>query len=448
MDENRQSGKTPEKGESQVLRNLSFGVLLLAGALSIYQKSDVKPAEELQQNLRDTQADFSFHLMKSQAILPGAGSALSKEEAVKASVDAINQLCESPGIDSSRSEIQCAVLLEHLGAEYDRYVVRPGQFKEEFLQLYQRKEALPSDAALFSTAVGDLVRLKQYEITGNTEDYQELKAKVEESASITINVLILLTLASLAVLGMGFAFVVATVLKKPVQQYGVALMGVPPSHFRVFLECTILTFFGITALIPLAAGFVPSSLRMPFMVGAYVALLCGVLYYAYKQSSGETLHRVLGDWAYRPFHQLVIGILGWCAIVPVGIMAVIAVMESGQGLADPVDQAHPIVYMIQDHFLESFLLAVIVAPILEEVVFRGFLYGYLRTHFSVFAAAPITGFIFAILHPQGAVAIPHLFFLGTGLCLLREYNRSLLPAMVTHMITNLLVMVVSYQIFH
>lgn len=435
-----------EKKESSLLRNVSFAVLLLAGFLATWQNSRKETPEEMEDSLRRTQLDFSFSLLSRQVIIPQLEEGEAGEQARQSALDGVNQVCQSSMVRSSRYEIQCAVLLEYLGEEYDAYPGVGGSYKEEFQQLYERGEPLESDAALFETSVADLVRLKQYSVLGKEEAEAELKEEMEKSATELVGILGLVSLSLLLVLGLGFAFVVGAALKKPVQQFGVALLSIPPSHFRVFLEATILTFFGISALIPLPAGYVPAGLKMYYMVAAYFLLLAGVIYYVHRQTGGDTLYKILGDWSYRPVHQAGIGVLGWCAIVPAGIMAVLTTMITLGADTDPVEQAHPIAYVIQDHFLESFLLAVIIAPVLEEVVFRGFLYGYLRGRLSVLLAAPLTGFVFAILHPQGWVALPHLFLLGTGLCLLREYNRSLIPAIVAHTITNAIVLIVSYQI--
>jgi membrane protease YdiL (CAAX protease family) len=60
------------------------------------------------------------------------------------------------------------------------------------------------------------------------------------------------------------------------------------------------------------------------------------------------------------------------------------------------------------------LLVVGVAPVIEEFVFRGFLYGTLRTRFSFLPAAALDGVIFGGIHATtGASAIPPLIVLGS-----------------------------------
>ncbi len=384
-------------------------------------------------------------LQVSYAVLPELASDYGQDptEARNSAVESIQQVCDSSMAASASDQVQCAVLLAYLQADFEKYTTRTGPLQDEFETLYINGKPLQAEAGLFKTPVGDLVRLKQYRLLGKEERASELHQKLKEQASRSYGLQVFFVITFLAVLVIGFSFAVAAIRKKPVQQFGIALLSVPAGHFRVFLEATILTFFGIAALLPLLGGLIPESMRMYGIVGLHFLLLVGVLVYVARQSSVETLQKVFGDWHYRPGHQLLIGFLGWCAIVPVGLMSAMVLIQ--QAASDPVEQAHPIAFVLQDHFLAAFILAVVLAPLMEEIVFRGFLYGYLRSRFSILAAAPLTGLVFAILHPQGVAAMPYLFMLGTGLCLLREYNRSLVPAIFAHMVTNGLVMVISYS---
>ncbi|MBI39258.1 MAG: hypothetical protein CMF59_06640 [Leptospiraceae bacterium] len=437
-----------KQSESPLLRNLSFAVLFLAGVVSLWQRAEHRPPEEAVERFRSQQMEFFLKLQVSYALLPEIAAEFGQEteEAKKSALQSIKQICDSEAAANARDQVQCAVLMAHLNEDFEKYTVRTSALQDEFQTLYVENQPLDSEAELFQTGVGDLVRLKQYELQGKDERAQELRERLKEYAREAYGLQILFGLGMLGVLTLGLIFVIAAVRKKPVQQYGIALLSLHPGDFRALLEGTILAFFGITALLPVLSGLVPADFRIYGVVGGHFLLLLGILYYVMRQSSPDTLQKVIGDWHYRPAHQLFIGFLGWCAIVPVGIISAVAMIERTAG--DPMEQAHPIAFILQDHFVLAFILAVVLAPLMEEIVFRGFLYGYLRRYFSILAAAPITGFVFAILHPQGVAALPYLFMLGTGLCLLREYNRSLIPAVFAHMVTNGLVMIASYSMLH
>jgi membrane protease YdiL (CAAX protease family) len=89
------------------------------------------------------------------------------------------------------------------------------------------------------------------------------------------------------------------------------------------------------------------------------------------------------------------------------------------------------------HYLAFAILAVsVVAPIVEETFFRGFVYGWMRRHLNVPTAAVLSGCFFALVHFQPVIFIP-LAVLGVGLALLYEYSGSLLPGMIVHALFNL-----------
>ena len=83
----------------------------------------------------------------------------------------------------------------------------------------------------------------------------------------------------------------------------------------------------------------------------------------------------------------------------------------------------------------SFISLVIVAPVVEEVIFRGFLFPSFSRRFGIMAAAVITSLLFGIVHMQINVAIV-TFVMGLLLCWLYYKTRSLWPAILFHSIKN------------
>jgi membrane protease YdiL (CAAX protease family) len=83
------------------------------------------------------------------------------------------------------------------------------------------------------------------------------------------------------------------------------------------------------------------------------------------------------------------------------------------------------------------LLIVVAAPISEEVCFRGFLFGGLRSRLPRLAAALISALIFGGLHATtGISAVPPLIFFGFVLALLYERTGSIVPGILLHMLNN------------
>jgi uncharacterized protein len=96
----------------------------------------------------------------------------------------------------------------------------------------------------------------------------------------------------------------------------------------------------------------------------------------------------------------------------------------------------------------------LVAPIAEELIFRGFIFGALRRirlpiggeHAGTWLAAVITGVLFGAAHVGGTATAGQLIqlgFLGFVLCLLRWRTGSLYPGMALHSLNNALAIGVS-----
>lgn len=79
--------------------------------------------------------------------------------------------------------------------------------------------------------------------------------------------------------------------------------------------------------------------------------------------------------------------------------------------------------------------AVIVAPLVEETVFRGFIYGVLKRYTDGWFAALCSSLLFAIVHMHLGSLVP-LFVLALGLCAAYERTGSLLVPMWMHALFN------------
>lgn len=82
-------------------------------------------------------------------------------------------------------------------------------------------------------------------------------------------------------------------------------------------------------------------------------------------------------------------------------------------------------------FIQSFMVLVVLTPVLEEFFFRGLLFRGLRKNLSFVVAAGATSVLFALAHGQWNVALD-TFVLGIFLAKLVEETGSLLPALVLH----------------
>jgi membrane protease YdiL (CAAX protease family) len=82
-------------------------------------------------------------------------------------------------------------------------------------------------------------------------------------------------------------------------------------------------------------------------------------------------------------------------------------------------------------------IAILAAPLTEELVFRGCLYGVVRQRLGRFAAIVGTSAVFALIHAHAAT-IPALFILAVALALLYEATGSLWAPILAHAAFNAL----------
>jgi membrane protease YdiL (CAAX protease family) len=85
---------------------------------------------------------------------------------------------------------------------------------------------------------------------------------------------------------------------------------------------------------------------------------------------------------------------------------------------------------------------VVVAPVTEELIFRGYLFPVLRRFTGVSFAAVMSGLIFAVAHGELG-ALPILFFLGVLLALVYQRSGSIWAPIGVHALFNLMTVLAS-----
>lgn len=85
--------------------------------------------------------------------------------------------------------------------------------------------------------------------------------------------------------------------------------------------------------------------------------------------------------------------------------------------------------------LLAILALVIIAPVAEELVMRGWLYGKLRSRLKAPITILLVSILFALLHGQWNVAVD-VFALSVVLCSLREITGTVWSGMLLHILKN------------
>jgi membrane protease YdiL (CAAX protease family) len=235
----------------------------------------------------------------------------------------------------------------------------------------------------------------------------------------------------------------------------------PTPHDGVYAE-TFAVWFFLFGLLSVGASFLPAGNSRMLVSGAasFLSLLAlawpvlrGVPWAQVRRDIGWTggknplLEALLGVGTYA----MSLPLLGVGVLIMVMLMTVHGLVVGGpnahDSLAPTGEPQHPIVEVFAKRdwwqFLQVLFVASVAAPIIEETMFRGVLYRQLRdatgrfgVALSILLSAVAVSFVFAVIHPQGWMAVPALMSLALGFTLAREWRGTLLPAMVAHGVNN------------
>ena len=87
----------------------------------------------------------------------------------------------------------------------------------------------------------------------------------------------------------------------------------------------------------------------------------------------------------------------------------------------------------------------VVAPFVEEVFFRGFVFAGLRNKWSWPKAAAVSSLLFAVAHIVPTSILP-IFILGFIFATLYQFSGSIWPAIFMHMLTNTVALSLAYAV--
>jgi hypothetical protein len=155
-----------------------------------------------------------------------------------------------------------------------------------------------------------------------------------------------------------------------------------------------------------------------------------------------------GGWrslGLRRFALLKAAVLGLFAFS--GILAINAmwdVVRRRLGLAPQPDYL-PLFGEGLGGLVSALFLGGVVAPLAEEVFFRGYLYAGFRERFGIGWGAVISALLFSAVHLTPGVLVP-IFFMGVLLALLYEFTDSLWPSIALHGAINSLAFIGAYLV--
>jgi membrane protease YdiL (CAAX protease family) len=294
----------------------------------------------------------------------------------------------------------------------------------------------------------------------------ELRDEVLAQAFRTFWTTLLAFMGGLGMAGAGLVLLIVFLILAGAGKLRSALAAATP-YGGVYAETFALwmvLFAGLSVAVGLAD--IPEENRLVWQGGAMLLSLAALLWPVVRGVPWTQVRQDVGlTFGRQPALEPAYGLGCYLMSLPLLALGMVLVLvyvlveqslagggEEGGGSFSPVTRAaHPIVrYLAHGGWwerLQILVLASVVAPLVEETMFRGLLYRHLReasrglgTVASFLLSAAVVSFLFAVVHPQGLLAVPLLMALAFGFCLAREWRGSLLPCMVGHGLNNGLVL--------
>jgi membrane protease YdiL (CAAX protease family) len=294
------------------------------------------------------------------------------------------------------------------------------------------------------------------------EEYERARAPVVTEATRTAIVLLSIGIGMFLLFGIGlmglpvFLLLWAVGVVRVGLPRGIPYAGVYAETFAIWLTL----YVGLMLAGDLWLHDVPMVVRgctsMPLsLVVVFWPVLRGVPWRQVRQDIGWTAGR-------RPLLEPLCGLVCYVNNLPLVVLGFItsllllaaytaATQAGGSGGAgDGPMPTHPIVQAVGPtdwpHLVALFFLLSIVAPVVEETMFRGVLYRHLRevafpghSFLGGLFTATVVSLLFAAVHPQGLMFVPTLGALAMGFSLAREWRGTLVASMVAHGTHNFIV---------
>lgn len=194
----------------------------------------------------------------------------------------------------------------------------------------------------------------------------------------------------------------------------------------------------------LIARFLPNApdwVHVSIVAFQYLLVTAGALLVVWRRVAGRQNRKlsILG-LRFRRLGRLITQGIGGYAVLVVVLVLVTILLPGGTSLGWLAQGGERILSATHSPGARVglFVLICVLAPILEETIFRGFVYPGLRRRMPVTAAVLLSAALFALMHVNPAALVP-IGLIGIVLAVLYERNMSLVPSIICHALNNTLV---------
>jgi membrane protease YdiL (CAAX protease family) len=218
----------------------------------------------------------------------------------------------------------------------------------------------------------------------------------------------------------------------PLPDEDVRTFGLPDAILAFCLAC----FFLLNLVVPASSSGKIEMHSNDLILTGLVSLAVFMIVAAFLTIRGLSVSGLAGFATLPLWRALITGTILLFAAYPLIFLAdlvsqrVLGVPSSKQGIVDLFNGSET----LQQRVL-IIILAVAIAPIVEEFIFRFFFYGVIKRYFGRVAGLLVSSGLFAAVHGHLPSAAP-LFVLGACFALAYEWSGSILVSMTMHALFN------------
>lgn len=202
------------------------------------------------------------------------------------------------------------------------------------------------------------------------------------------------------------------------------------SHF-FFIFAHILSQITSSEAVDKRASMVASTGFMDILLFLFILRLVTVKHGQSIKALGISIQALLRNIAAALYSY--IGFLPVLAVIFFGVVGIARVLN----YTPPPEPIYELIFEEKRLLLLAAISVLVsaIGPAVEEVFFRGFLYGALKIKFGIPRAIFFSAFLFSFIHTNVLGFIP-ILVLGVFLAYLREKTGSLIPCITVHMVHN------------
>ncbi len=210
-----------------------------------------------------------------------------------------------------------------------------------------------------------------------------------------------------------------------------------PVSLSDLLLVLILVIIGTHVIVLLAGGLLeggaPGAVVTALVLSAQYLLLFTLISSLIIKGRGMTWAELGLDAFDRQLirHAVAMGIV---AVFVSRLVLTLTISGAGEDLHNPQEDMLRQIG-IGGGALFMFLLAVTIVPFVEELAYRGLVYGWLRQRFGMWQSVAISSIFFAVMH-DAVILVPAITVVGIVLALLYERYQTIWPSVIAHATFN------------